>query len=196
MKRLRSSAEWRFFGVLPQADRPLAVGWWAVTALRGLLPAAFTIAVGVLVGAVQRHDTLAGPLVLAGIVFVAMNALGPVHDALGANLGARAGAWLYDRMIRACIDPPGLMHLEQSDLADELSAARDFDLGITGPPLATSVPHIGSGFSEILSGAAQAGVLCAYRWWAGLLVGGAWLSTHVILRESALWKAWASESVI
>lgn len=27
------------------------------------------------------------------------------------NLGARAGAWLYDLMVRACVAPPGLMHL-------------------------------------------------------------------------------------
>ncbi|MBV9255174.1 MAG: ABC transporter ATP-binding protein [Actinobacteria bacterium] len=196
MKRFRGSAEWRFFGVLRRADRPLAATWWSLTALRGLLPAAFTLAVGAVVGAVQHDHSLTGPLAAAGVVFVAMNSLGPLHDAVGANLGARAGAWLYDLMMRACVAPPGLMHLEDSSLTDELSIARDFDLGITGPPLVTSVPHIGSGFAEILSGAAQTAVLAAYKWWAALLVGGAWASTHVILRESALWKAWASEAVI
>ncbi len=50
--------------------------------------------------------------------------------------------------------------------------------------------EIGNGFTEIASGLAQAMLLAAYRWWAPLLVGGAWLSTHVLLRESALWKIW------
>ena len=57
------------------------------------------------------------------------------------------------------------------------------------------MPQIGNGFAEILSGLAQAAVLARYRWWAPLLVAGAWASTHVLLRDSSLWKAWASESV-
>jgi hypothetical protein len=45
------------FGVLPKADRSLAGAWWLVLMLRGVLPAVFAIAMGVLVGAVQRtHD--------------------------------------------------------------------------------------------------------------------------------------------
>ena len=63
---LRKRQEWQFFGVLPRADRPLAVAWWTVLLLRGLLPAVFAIAMGVLVGAVQRGDALAGPLVAVG----------------------------------------------------------------------------------------------------------------------------------
>ena len=42
------------FAVLPQADRALAVAWWIVLVLRGLLPAVFAIAMGVLVASVQR----------------------------------------------------------------------------------------------------------------------------------------------
>src|SRR5439155_2678364 len=39
-------------------------------------------------------------------------------------------------------------------------------------------------------------LLCAYHWWAGLLVGGAWLGTHVLLRDSSVWKVWQDESVV
>ena len=31
--RLRARNEWIFFGVLPQADRALAVAWWALLVL-------------------------------------------------------------------------------------------------------------------------------------------------------------------
>jgi len=89
-----------------------------------------------------------------------------------------------------------LAHLERPDLADELQRARDFDAGITAPPLQTSLREIGNGFTEIAGGAAQALLLAGYRWWAPLLVGGAWLSTHVLLRESALWKIWHAEGVV
>jgi hypothetical protein len=45
--------EWQFFGVLPNAALGLAIAWWFALLLRGVLPAAFAIAMGVLVGALQ-----------------------------------------------------------------------------------------------------------------------------------------------
>ena len=45
---LRDRDEWKFFAVLPKADRVLAVAWWAVLLLRGTLPALFAIAMGAL----------------------------------------------------------------------------------------------------------------------------------------------------
>ena len=39
IERIAARNEWKFFGILPQADRALAVAWWAVLVLRGVLPA-------------------------------------------------------------------------------------------------------------------------------------------------------------
>src|SRR5688500_7185946 len=80
--RLRARQELQFFGVLHRADLWLAIAWWTVLVLRGLLPAAFAIAMGVLVGAVERGDTLTGPLALTGVVFVALQVLQPIHTAV------------------------------------------------------------------------------------------------------------------
>ncbi len=66
MQRLRDRQEWKFFSVLPLADGPLAVAWWAVLVLRGVLPALFAVTVGMLVGAVQRGESLAAALTLTG----------------------------------------------------------------------------------------------------------------------------------
>ena len=195
MHRLRASAEWRFLALLPRADRGLAAAWWALVLVRGLLPAAFTLSIGLLVGAAQ-HGSVVGPLAAAGAVFIAMNALGPVHEAIAADLGAVTGAWIHDRLMGACVGPPGLAHMERPDLADQLSRARTIDLGQAGPPLEASVPRIGSGFAEVLSGVAQAVVLSRYAWWAPLLVGSAWLATHVILRDSSGWKIYGAEPVV
>src|SRR5438445_13284057 len=96
--RLRARQEWKFFGVLPRADRALAVVWWVVLVLRGMLPAVFAIAMGVLVAAVQRGDGLSGPLAFAGVVFVLLQVLSPIHQAVGANLGDRTAAWRSDRL--------------------------------------------------------------------------------------------------
>lgn len=186
-RRLRDRPEWKFFAVLPKADSPLATAWWVVLVLRGALPAVFAIAMGVLVGAVQRGDALTGPLAFAGTVFLLLQVLSPIHEAISANLGDRTAAWLYDRLTEACVRPPGMGHLEDPKLTSDLTVARDFDLGMTGPPLSISMDFIASGLVEIIGGFASGIVLSAYAWWAPLLLGGAWLATHWLLRESAVW---------
>jgi len=188
IERLRRRNEWALADVLPRADRGLAFAWWIVLVLRGLLPALFAIAMGALVGAVQRGGEVAAPLVLVGVVFVLLQVLVPIHQAVGANLGSRTAAWLYDQLTIACVRPPGMGHLENPELTNDLSMARDFDLGITGPPLNISMDFIASGLVEMVAGIASAVVLAAYAWWAPLLLAGAWLATHWLLRESAVWR--------
>jgi ATP-binding cassette subfamily B protein len=193
--RLRRRQEWQLFAALFRADPALATAWWAVLVARGLLPAAFAVATGALVGAVQGGRDLAGPLAAVGTVFVLVQVLVPVHQAVGANLGERTAAWLYDRLTAACVAPPGMGHLEDPDLAADLTAARDFDLGTTGPPLSIAMDFIASGLVELVGGLAAAAVLFAFAWWAPPLLGGAWLATHWLLRESSVWRDRATEEV-
>ena len=188
MRRLTDRQEWKLVRALWRADRPLASAWWAVVVLRALLPALFAIAMGALIGAVQRDDALIRPLIAVGALFVLMQVLSPLITTLSSNLGDRTAAFLYDRLTAACIDPPGMGHLEDPRLTGDLVLARDFDLGITGPPLYISMGFIANGLIELLSGFAAAVVLFGYTWWAPLLLAPAWLSTHWLLRESAVWR--------
>ncbi len=187
MVSLVDRKEWKFFSVLPKADGLLAAAWWMVLLLRGVLPALFAIAMGALVGAVERGESLAGPLSLAGGVFVLLQVLTPIHQAVSANLGDRTAAWLYDRLIEACVRPPGIGHLEDPKLTTDLTVARDFDLGMTGPPLNISVDFIADGLVGLVGGLACAVVLFAYAWWAPIVLCAGWLATHWLLRESAVW---------
>jgi ATP-binding cassette, subfamily B, bacterial len=188
IERLRARPEWKFFGILTRADRPLGVAWWLLLLLRGALPALFAIVMGALVGVVERGDSLRVPLIWVGVVFVLLQVSSPVHLAVGANLGSRTAAWLYDRLTTACVRPPGLGHLEAPHLTTDLTVARDFDLGITGPPLATSMDFIAAELVATVGGLASALVLAAYSWWAPVVLAGAWLGTHWLLRESAVWR--------
>jgi len=195
LQRLTQRKEWKFFAVLPKADPGLAAAWWTALLLRGTLPAAFAIAMGVLVAAVQRGQPLARPLAFAGAVFVLLQVLSPIHQAVGANLGDRTAAWLYDRLTEACVRPPGVRHLEDPALTGDLTVARDFDLGMTGPPLAISLDFIASGMVEMIGGVASALILARYAWWAAILLAGAWLATHWILSDSAIWHDRNTEEV-
>jgi ATP-binding cassette subfamily B protein len=188
LQSLTARKEWKFFAVLPKADPILAAAWWTVLFLRGILPAAFAIAMGVLVGAVERSHPLTAPLTLAGGIFVLLQVLSPVHQALSANLGDRTAAWLYDRLTEACVRPPGIGHLEDPTLTADLTVARDFDLGMTGPPLSISMDFIAGGLVEMIGGIASAFILLRYAWWAPLVLAGAWSATHWLLRESGVWR--------
>ena len=179
--------EWKFFSVLPKASASLAVAWWAALLLRGILPAAFAIAMGLLVSGVRSGHPLAEPLTLVAAVFLLLQVLNPIHQVIGNNLGDRTAAWLYDRLTEACVRPPGIRHLEDPTLASDLTVARDFDLGMTGPPLSISMDFIANGMAEMAGGVASAAILFAYQWWAPLVLAGAWLATHWLLRESAVW---------
>jgi ABC-type multidrug transport system fused ATPase/permease subunit len=186
---LRRSAEWKFLGVCFRANAALATAWWAFIVLRGLLPAAFAVSMGFLVNAVENQDPLGGPLAAMGIVFVLLQAVGPFHDALSTNLGAQVTAWLNDKLLNACSQPAGLAHLEQPALADELGAARDFEFGMAGPSITICMPSIGAGFASFGGGVAQALLLFGFSWWAPLLLGSAWLSTHHFLAAGAIWRS-------
>jgi ABC-type multidrug transport system fused ATPase/permease subunit len=185
--RLRERPEWKFFAALPRADRGLAFAWWLVLLVRGLLPVAFAIAMGALVGAVQRGESLAVPLAVTGVAFVLLQVLAPAHQALSANLGSRVAAWLYDRLTEACVKPPGMGHLEDPELASDLTVAREFDAGMTGPPMYINLDFIAGGLVTSVSGVVSAIVLFGFSWWAPLVLGGAWGLTHWLLRESAVW---------
>ena len=195
IRRLRARKEWQFFGVLPKADRLLAWLWWGILLLRGVLPAIFAIAMGVLVSAVQRGDALEAALAFTGIVFVLLQVLTPIHQAVSSNLGDRTAAWLYDRLTDACVRPPGMGHLEDPALTNDLAVARDFDLGMTGPPLSISMDFIATGIVELIGGLASALVLAAFAWWAPIVLAGAWLATHWLLRESGVWYDRNTEEV-
>ena len=187
LARLRATKEFQFFSVLLKADLRLAIAWWVALVLRGVLPAGFAVAMGSLVGAVQRGDSLAAPLTIVGAIFILLQTLTPIHQAISSNLGDRTSAWLYDRLTEACVRPPGVGHLEDPRLTNDLTVARDFDLGMTGPPMSISMDFIAVGMVEMIGGLACAAILFAYAWWAPILLAGAWIATHWLLRESAVW---------
>jgi ATP-binding cassette subfamily B protein len=187
LDRLRAHDAWKLFAALVRADRRLAQAWWLILIARGCLPALFAVAMGALVGAVQLGTPLGRPLFLVGAAFVLLQVLAPIHQAVSANLGDRTAGWLYDRLTDAAVSPPGMGHLEDPRLTGDLTIARDFDLGITGPPVSISMDFLAGGLVEFVGGVACAIVLFAYTWWAPIVLAAAWLSTHWLLRESAVW---------
>lgn len=188
LSRLRARPESKFFGVLFRASPRMSTAWWVLLVLRAAMPALLAVSTGVLVAAVQGGSSLTGPLTFVGIVFVGLQVLTPVQQAVSANLGAVASNWMNDQLLVATVTPPGMGHLESPTLADDLTMARDFDTGYSGPPLVIAMDFISTGLVLLLTGLASAIVLAAFTWWAPLVLVAAWGSTHWLLRESGVWR--------
>jgi len=181
--------------VLPRASMPLALAWWLLVLTRGALPAVFAVAMGRLIGTVQGHGELTGSLVLVGITFVLLQVLMPIHQAVSSNLGSKVAAWLNDELATSCVGPPGIGHLEDPTLAEDLEVAREFDRGQTGPPMYLNVDFVAGGLVELAGGLSCAVVLFGFNWWAPLVLVAAWGATHWLLRESGIWRDRNTEEV-
>ncbi|MFB0619114.1 ABC transporter ATP-binding protein [Streptomyces sp. AGS-58] len=184
---LRGRNEWKLFALFPKAHLLLAVGWWVLIAVRGVLPAVLVVAVGSLVNDVNDGSSLMVPLTLIAAVFVSMQLVVPIHAQTSAALGERVSCLLHDMLLDTTTRPGGLAHLEARELVDRLTDARAFDQGVAGPPLNISLGIIAGGLVQTAVGLGQVAVLAGYAWWAPLLIGAAWLSTHWLLRESSFW---------
>ena len=188
LSRLRERQEWKFFAVLPHAHRRLAFAWWTLLVLSGALPAVFAIVMGYTVAAVQQAAPLTVPLIMVAVVFVTQQVVGPFRVAVCENLGDLVSARLNESLISACVEPPGIGHLEDPTLGEDLTVARDFDRGQTAPPMFLNVSFVSDGLVGIVGGLASAVVLAGFTWWAPLVLVAAWGSTHWLLRESGVWK--------
>ncbi len=114
--------------------------------------------------------------------------VGPIRIAVSQNLGDLVSAWLNESLISSCVIPPGIGHLEDPALREDLTVARDFDRGQTAPPMSLNVQFVSDGLVGIVAGLAAATVLAGFTWWAPVLLVIGWGSTHWLLRESGVWK--------
>ncbi len=186
--RVRERPAARFFTALTRSVPGLASAWWLLLLVRSLVPAGLAIATGLLVGRLEAGADLTVPLSVFALFFVVSQVAPPVHQVVGALAGHRFSSVLNDRLMAATLGPDGIGHLERGDLTNDLTTARDFDLGQTGPPMFMNMDFIAQGLVMLLGGIASALVLFGFSWWAPLLLLAAWGSTHWLLRESGVWR--------
>ncbi len=184
----RERQEVRFFRSLRRAAPGLNAAWWVLIVLRGIVPAIVTVAFGWLVSSIQADRSLVGPLALTGAMFTLSMVLHPLHQLLSANLGERMAAHLYDRLMSATLGPDGIGHLERPELTADLTMARDFDLGMMGPPLSIAMDFLANGLVQVMVGIAASTLLFGFAWWAPFAMLLGWGSTHWLLRESGVWR--------
>ncbi len=169
---------------------------WCVAAVafvvaEGALPVLVLIAMGRVTGAIPAavEHGMSSPaghrlivaLAEAGAIYALSLMRGPLEDALTAAATARVDAVMQRRLVRAVSAPPGIEHLEDRRVLDELASARGELLGgqPAGAPLAL-VSQLGDRLTGIL---ACATIAIGFEWWLGLGLLAAWLGVRRPLAE-------------
>ena len=154
--RLRGRPEWAFFGAVRRAAPVEAIVWWAVLVVRGALPPMIGVVSGWLIDAITDGRALTAPLTAMAIVFVAAQVVGPLHEALGYDVGDRTSTLLNDRLMRVDVGPAGHRPPRASGPrrptcpwpATSTSAS-------PGPPLSYSMNFIADGLVAIVVGSCR-----------------------------------------
>lgn len=172
------------------ARNPLLSGaCLVVLLLTGVLPTLFTLAGGALVGSVPGavqggFDSPAGERLILAVaatvgLFVLQQGIGAVGATMAYGLGERLTGHLKRRVMRVVLSPPGIAHLEDSDVMSKIAAAQSVGTGQYTPRhaviamLAVWAPRLSALGSTIL--------LATFRWWlaAGLLLG--WIVVYAVV---------------
>ncbi len=154
------------------ASRPLAAAWWALVAVRSLLPAGLTLGLGSLVSAIEDGRTVTGPLLLVGGSFALLSMSSPIHTQVGSILGDRTSGSLQARLTDACSDPPGIA--TSSGLAWPTSS-RWPATSTSASPARRSRSRSGSsppGWSSCSAARPRRSCWAPSLWWAPFVIGG------------------------
>jgi ATP-binding cassette, subfamily B, bacterial len=174
--------------LLPRADPWGTVGLILQILATGLLPVAFILISGALVGAASGgsailpgiHNAWTALGVMTAISLVSRLGL-PFLTPLVDRLAYRVELLLRERMLQAVLLPPTIAHLEDPGLADELAQARAV---ATEPVQITQVIGMLSSIaSSRLTIIGSVLMLAEWRWWAPVVIGGAWIFSNTWHRK-------------
>jgi ATP-binding cassette subfamily B protein len=158
----------------------------ALTVGCGILPTAFSLASGATVGALPAavragidsaaSDRLTRFLIVAVVLFVAMQALNPVRETVADSLMVRFDTVLSRRIMALTAAPPGVGHLEDPATMDRLQQAQG---AISGATPGGAVYALSIIWSKRLGGVTAVVVVGTFRWW---LAVGLILTQMVVFR--------------
>ncbi|HVX46239.1 MAG TPA: hypothetical protein VHC49_20270, partial [Mycobacteriales bacterium] len=168
-----TTTRWRFALLLALAA---AEGTLApmITALTGH---AVTAASG---PAVTADGLLSRIAVIGGLFALAM-LLAPVLTALAGGIGSRVAHRLALQVFDATSDPPGLAHLEDPQVADQIRRVADFEWDLA--PMSRIVTELSRALTMAVGALGAAVLLAGFSWWAPVLLLGGTLLTHAWMND-------------
>jgi ATP-binding cassette subfamily B protein len=151
---------------------PLTALAGALVVVSGLLPAAFSLATGALAQAVppavgQGIDSapgrrLAVALMVASVLYVLIQVVGPVRGAVSEILMRRLDASLAVKLMQAVATPRSVAHLEDASVLDRVAQAQGT---MNGATVGGTLSYASMAWTTRLQGAAALVILARFRWW-------------------------------
>lgn len=190
--------------MLWDTSRPLsvAVGLYAVAA--SVLPILVLVAAGHLVGAVPgaareglssaAGHRMLGALAITGVAYAAALLLGPIQSALSSVVKWRLVYHTQDRLIASVSGPPGISHLEDSEVLDDLALAHG---QLVNQRTADAPMTLAIVLSNRAGGLIACAVLASWRWWLGAGMAVMWMIVRrpqlKLIKEQGAMYAGSSE---
>jgi ATP-binding cassette subfamily B protein len=192
--------------LLWETSRPLAVTVAAYAAAASLLPNLVLIAAGRVVGDIPASardgmssaagHRLVAALAAAGSAYAAALLLGPAQSALSSVVKWRLIYRTQDRLMAAVGGPPGISHLEDPKVLDDLELAQG---QLVNPRPADAPMTLAVVISNRASGLLACAVLASWRWWLGLGMLVMWMAVRrpqlALIREQGALYAGNSEAM-
>ncbi|GAB3420080.1 ABC transporter ATP-binding protein [Flindersiella endophytica] len=148
-----------------------------VMAASGLAVARAQPAFGAGIDSPEARD-LALAIGAVGLVFAVGQVLAPIRNAVAATIGSMVGQRMRESLLTATLGPPGVAHLEDSQTADEIQRAGEYEWADLAPQTRI-VQEFGRAMRSVVTGAGAAILLAGFAWWAPLLLIAGALATHV-----------------
>ena len=195
-ERARSLREWRNWSrvavarLFPQAGTGLTVAVVALVIVSPLLSLGYTLAAGNLVGSVPAatRDGLDSPggrrlliaLSFVGATFITQYALGGLRDVLSQIAGRRVSRLIKRRVLGAMLSPPGIAHVEDSEVLDKIAAARGQTMHADPGSAATGLVQLAVNRLAVLPPTI---LLATFRWWLPVVMGAGLVWMRVVMRR-------------
>ena len=177
-----------------ETDRKLALVLAVLVVVGGLLPVAFNLATGALIGSIPSAvengmSSTAGSAMVTALatvaaLFVIQEIGAPVRSLASAHLGRKLNLGLRERTMRAALAPIGVAHLEDPAMLDKVNQARE--VGPTGMTALSAVNGLVTLTTMRLSGLLSAAIVARYFPLIAATLIVFWLAARVSLRRDFL----------
>lgn len=172
----------QILGLLPRLSLPLTIALGASVVVTTFLPLGFTLASGLLIGALATGarqgitspagQTAVGALAALAAISLVQQGIGPLRTVVATMLAQRLELHLEERVMRAVGHPVGIAHLEDAAALDRLALAQE--VGLAGDRPRDVVLALSTLLPRWFQSVVYAVVLAGFRWWLGLAVFAAW----------------------
>jgi ATP-binding cassette subfamily B protein len=162
------------------ASRRLTIAVVVTAVAGGLLVPGFALATGSLVGSIRGGGSVIVPLVVLFSLFVLGRVVDPVREQLGEGLWRQLDEWVSQRLMVAMGSPPGIAHIENAEVRDQVAQTEGLVTGVTPGEAGW---WLGPVVLLWVQGLASLAIVASYRWWLAVALAVGYVVVYRVSRR-------------